>query len=83
MENQENEGRKEPVALHGRELVRQSMGQMHKRESGRTPKVLSKQLPRSHKFSQHVLGTLSAGEPEVVLRVKIQSARSLASQAQR
>lgn len=79
----ESKGRREPAALHGREPVRQSTGQTQERESGRTPQVLSKSLPHSHKFSQLVLGTLSAGEPEVVLRVKIQSAKSLAPQARR
>lgn len=52
-------------------------------ESGRTPKVLSRQLSHNHKSYQHVLGTLRAWEPEVVLSVKIQPAKSLAPQTRR
>lgn len=52
-------------------------------ESGRTSKVLSKQLSHNHKSYQHVLGTLRAWEPEVVLSVKIQPAKCLAPQTRR
>lgn len=77
----QEKGQKEPAALLGGGAWWGSLMQLW--ESGRTPKVLSKQPSHNHKSYQYVLGTLRAWEPEVVLSVKIQPAKSLAPQTRR